>query len=53
VERHFQEGPGVTLCCVVHLRHTEKKRQTFELVFQQPAIGESFDEQGSEQLEVF
>jgi hypothetical protein len=53
VERHFQEGPGVILCCVVLLRHTEKKRQTFQLVFQQLAIGESIDEEGNERLEVF
>jgi hypothetical protein len=52
VERHYQEGPGVILS-VVHLRHTEKKRQTFELVFQQPAIGESIDEEGNERSEVF
>jgi hypothetical protein len=54
VERHFKEGLGVILCCVVHLRHTETKRQTFQLVFQQLAIGEYIDEKGSnERSEVF
>jgi hypothetical protein len=33
IERHFKEGPGVSLCCVVHLRHTETKRQNLRIGF--------------------
>jgi hypothetical protein len=48
VQRHFNEGPGVIFFGFVHLRHTETKRQTFKLVFQQPAIGEFIDEEDIE-----
>jgi hypothetical protein len=40
-------------CCVVHIRNPKKKIQTFELVFEQPAIGECLGEEGNEGLEFF